>query len=111
MKTRDINGIQVQQGSANVYADLGLPDADKLKIKTGLVIEIRKAMRNLSLTQQDAARRMGITQPKVSDMMRGDFANLSERKLMDCLTRLGYDIEISVRPAKANIGHLILAAA
>ena len=44
-------------------------------------------------------------------MMRGDFANLSERKLMDCLTRLGYDIEISVRPAKAEIGHLRLAAA
>ena len=52
---------------------------------------------------------MGITQPKVSDMMRGDFTNLSERKLMDCLTRLGYDIEISVRPAKAKVGHLVLA--
>lgn len=44
-------------------------------------------------------------------MMHGDFANLSERKLMDCLTRLGYDIEISVRPAKAAVGHLVLAAA
>lgn len=69
-----------------MYADLVLPDADKLKIKTGLVIEIRKTMGNLGLTQQEAAKRMGITQPKVSDMMRGDFANLSERKLMDCLT-------------------------
>jgi predicted XRE-type DNA-binding protein len=57
----------------------------------------------------DAAKRMGITQPKVSDMMRGDFTNLSERKLMDCLTRLGYDIEIKVRPSKAEIGHLMLA--
>ncbi len=54
---------------------------------------------------------MGITQPKVSGMMRGDFSNLSERKLMDCLTRLGYDIEISVRPASASVGHLVLAAA
>ncbi len=111
MKKRLIDGIEVQQGSGNVYADLGLPDAEKLKIKTGLVIEIRKAMRSLGLTQQEAAKRMGITQPKVSDMMRGDFANLSERKLMDCLTRLGYDIEISVRPAKAPVGHLVLAAA
>lgn len=51
------------------------------------------------------------TQPKVSDMMRGDFTNLSERKLMDCLTRLGYDIEIKVRPAKAEIGQLMLATA
>lgn len=110
MKTRRIDGMEVQQGSDNVYADLGLPDADKLKIKTGLVIEIRKAIRSLELTQQEAAKRMGITQPKVSDMMRGDFTNLSERKLMDCLTRLGYDIEIKVRPAKAEIGHLMLAA-
>ena len=111
MKTRLINGIEVHRGTAIVYADLGLLDADKLKIKSGLVIEIRKAMRNLNLTQQEAAKRMGITQPKVSDMMRGDFSNLSERKLMDCLTRLGYDIEISVRPAKSDVGHLVLAAA
>ncbi|PKO43721.1 MAG: hypothetical protein CVU30_06815 [Betaproteobacteria bacterium HGW-Betaproteobacteria-3] len=76
----------------------------------GSVIEIRKAMQSLGLTQQEAAKRMGITQPKVSDMMRGDFTNLSERKLMDCLTRLGYDIEIKVRPAKSEIGHLMLAA-
>jgi predicted XRE-type DNA-binding protein len=111
MKKRAVEGVEVQRSSGNVYADLGLPDADKLKIKTGLVIEIRKAMRNLGLTQQEAAKRMGITQPKVSDMMRGDFSNLSERKLMDCLTRLGYDIEISVRPAAAKVGHLVLAAA
>lgn len=111
MKTRTIDGIEVQRGSDNVYADLGLPDADKLKIKTGLVIEIRKAMRSGGLTQQEAAKRMGITQPKVSDMMRGDFSNLSERKLMDCLTRLGYDIEIKVRPANAEVGHLMFAVA
>ena len=111
MKSRVIDGVQVQRGSGNVFADLGLDDADQLKIKTGLVIEIRRAMRDLDLTQQVAAKRMGITQPKVSDMMRGDFANLSERKLMDCLTRLGCDIEIKVRPAKADVGRLMLATA
>jgi predicted XRE-type DNA-binding protein len=111
MKARLMDGVPVHRGSGNVFADLGLPDAEKLKIKTGLVIEIRKAIATLGLTQQAAAKRMGITQPKVSDMMRGDFSNLSERKLMDCLTRLGYDIEIKVRPAKAELGHLMLAAA
>ena len=109
--TRTINGVEVEMGSGNVFADLGLADAEKLKIKTGLVIEIRKAMKSRGLTQQEAAKRMGITQPKVSDMMRGDFTNLSERKLMDCLTRLGYDIEIKVRPARSEVGHLMLAVA
>jgi predicted XRE-type DNA-binding protein len=111
MKTKLVNGVEVHRSSGNVFADLGLPDAEKLKIKTGLVIEIRRAMKSRNLTQQEAAKLMGITQPKVSDMMRGDFANLSERKLMDCLTRLGYDIEIKVRPAKAEVGHLMFAAA
>lgn len=111
MEKRIIEGTEVYRGSGNVYADLGLPDAEKLKIKTGLVIEIRKAMRHLGLTQQEAAIRMGITQPKVSAMMRGDFSNLSERKLMDCLNRLGYDIEIKVKPARRAVGHLKLVRA
>lgn len=111
MRKRIIEGVEVQRSSDNVFADLGLPDAEKLKIKTGLVVEIRKAMRALELTQQEAAKRMGISQPKVSGMMRGDFTNLSERKLMDCLNRLGYDIEIKVRPASEPIGHLTLATA
>lgn len=111
MKKRLIKGIEVQRSSGNVFADLGLPDADKLKIKSGLVIEITQAVRKLGLTQEEAARRMGITQPKVSGMMRGDFSNLSERKLMDCLNRLGYDIEIKVKPAAAPVGHLVLAVA
>ena len=109
MESRRIDGVEVIQGSGNVFADLGLPDAEKLRIKSGLVIEIRKAVRSLGLTQQAAAKRMGITQPKVSDMMRGDFSNLSERKLMDCLNRLGYDIEIKVMPASEPVGHLKLA--
>ncbi len=111
MAKRIIDGIEVEMGSGNVFADLGLPDAEKLKIKSGLVIEITKAVRKLGLTQEEAARRMGITQPKVSGMLRGDFSNLSERKLMDCLNRLGYDIEIKVRPATEPLGHLVLAVA
>jgi predicted XRE-type DNA-binding protein len=108
MKTQFVNGVEVHRGSDNLFADLELPDAEKLKIKSGLVIEIRRAMKSLGLTQVQAAKRMGITQPKVSDMMRGDFANLSERKLMDCLTRLGYDIEIKLSPASAEVGQLKL---
>lgn len=99
MKTKLVNGVKVHRGSGNVFADLGL------------LIEIRKAMKAFGLNQQEAAKRMGISQPKVSDMMRGNFTNLSERKLMDCLTRLGCDIEIKVRLTKSPIGHLMLAIA
>ena len=111
MKKRTIDGIDVEFSSGNVFADLGLPDAEKLKIKSGLVIEITKAIRRLNLTQAEAAERMGITQPKVSALLRGELSNLSERKLMDCLNRLGYDIEIKVRLATKRVGHLKLAIA
>lgn len=108
MKKRKIDGVEVEISSGNVFADLGLPDADKLKIKSGLVIEIIKAVRHLGLSQEEAGRRMGLPQPKVSGLFRGDFANVSERKLMDCLNRLGYDIEIKVKPAAEPVGHLML---
>ena len=111
MKKRIIDGVEVETSSGNVFADLGLADAAKLKIKSGLVIEIVKAIRRLSLTQADAAVRMGITQPKVSALLRGDFSNLSERKLMDCLNRIGYDIEIRVKPATRRAGRLTLEIA
>jgi predicted XRE-type DNA-binding protein len=89
MKQHSIDGIDIEFGSGNVLADLGLPDAEKLKIKSGHVIEIIKAIRRLHLTRAEAAERMGITQPKVSALLRGEFSNLSERKLMDCLNRFG----------------------
>jgi predicted XRE-type DNA-binding protein len=109
MNKRIIDSIEVEMSSGNVFADVGLPDADKLKIKSGLVIEITRAVRNLGLSQEEAGRRMGLPQPKLSGLLRGDFSNVSERKLMDCLNRLGYDIEIKVRPAAAPVGHLMLA--
>lgn len=111
MVKRTVDGIEVETGSGNVFADLGLPGAEKLKIKSGLVVEITRAVRRLGLTQEEAARRMGIAQPKVSALLRGDFANLSERKLMECLNRLGYDIEIKVKPARRAVGHLTIAIA
>lgn len=111
MKKRMIEGVEVELSSGNVFADLGLPDADKLKIKSGLVIEITKAVRKLGLSQEEAGRRMGLPQPKVSGLFRGAFTNISERKLMDCLNRLGYDIEIKIKPAAEPVGHLLLAVA
>ena len=107
--TRSIDGIDVEAGSGNVFADLGVPDANRLRIKSGLVIEIARAVRRLGLTQEEAGRRMGIPQPKVSGMLRGQFDNLSERKLMECLNRLGYDIEINVKQSAGTTGQLTLS--
>ncbi|WP_342239499.1 helix-turn-helix domain-containing protein [Inquilinus sp. OTU3971] len=111
MALRIVDGTEVEASSGNVFADLGFAGADKLKIKSGLMIEITKAVRRLGLTQEEAGQRMRLPQPKVSALLRGDFSNLSERKLMECLNRLGYDIEITVRPAAAAVGHLTLAVA
>ena len=110
MRKRVVKGLDVEVSSGNVFADLGLRGAEKLKIKSGLVIQIVKAVRRLGLSQEEAGRRMGVPQPKGAGLFRGDFANVSERKLMDCLNRLGYDIEIKVKPAAKRIGHVKLAA-
>src|SRR3989344_5358313 len=99
MRKRVVKGLEAEVSSGNVFADLGLRGAEKLKIKSGLVIQIVKAVRRLGLSQEEAGRRMGLSQPKVS-----------ERKLMDCLNRLGYDIEIKVKPAAKRVGHVKLAA-
>jgi predicted XRE-type DNA-binding protein len=111
MAKRILDGIEVEASSGNVFLDLGLSDAEQLKIKSGLVIEITRAVRRLGLTQEQAGRQMGISQAKVSGLMRGDFSNLSERRLMECLNRLGYDIEIKLSPAAESVGHRTLAAA
>jgi predicted XRE-type DNA-binding protein len=111
MTRRSVNGIEFEVSSGNVFRDLGLPHPEQLKIKSGLAIEITRAVRRLELTQQEAAKRMGISQAKVSGLMRGDFSNLSESKLMECLNRLGYDIEIKLKSAKKPLGHRTLAIA
>ena len=77
--------------------------------KSGLVVEITKAIRRLKLAQKAAAEKMAIPQPKASAMRHGDFSNRSERKLMNGLNRLGYDIEIKLKPSTEPVGHLILA--
>lgn len=111
MNKRIVQGVEIEAGTGNVFSDLELPEADKLQIKSGLTIEIAKAIRARGLTQAEAAKRMGLTQPKVSSLLRGEFSNFSERKLMDCLNRLGYDIEIRVRETVEPIGHLVLTHA
>jgi predicted XRE-type DNA-binding protein len=106
-----ISNTEFELSTGNVFRDLGFPDAEELKIKSGLAIEITRAIRRLALTQTEAGEKMRISQAKVSGLMRGDFSNLSESKLMECLNRLGYDIEIKLSPARKSMGRRILAVA
>jgi predicted XRE-type DNA-binding protein len=68
-------------------------------VKAQLVREIGQIIRNRGLTQTEAAKILGLTQPKLSAVLRGQFRGISERKLIACLTSLGRDVEIVVREA------------
>lgn len=96
-KIKAIEGVEIHQGSGNVYADLGYPDAEEMLVKAKLVSKISEIVRSKGLTQVETARILGLTQPKVSALLRGQFRGVSERKLIDCLTSLGRDVEIVVR--------------
>lgn len=83
----------------SVYEDLKYANADEMLIKARLVTEIADQLKLRRLTQAEAAQLLGFSQPKLSNLLRGQFRGVSEKKLMECLTRLGRDIEIVVRPA------------
>lgn len=91
--------IAVYAGSGNVYADLGYADAGEMLVKAQLVSKIAEIIRRRGLTQVEAAKVLGLTQPKVSAMLRGQFRGFSERRLIDCLTSLGRDVQIVIKEA------------
>jgi len=83
----------------SVYEELKYANADEMLIKARLVTEIADELKFRDLTQAEASKLLGFSQPKLSNLLRGQFRGISEKKLMDCLTRLGRDIEIVVKPA------------
>ncbi|MCF8160937.1 MAG: helix-turn-helix domain-containing protein [Polaromonas sp.] len=94
------NDTQVETGSGNVYADLGMADAQEMLVKAKLASKISDIIKRQGLTQQQAAELLAMPQPKVSLMLRGQFRGISESKMLDCLARLGRDIDIVVKPAR-----------
>ncbi len=85
--------------SDNVYADLGYSAAAEMLVKAQLVSKIAELIKHRGLTQVEAAKLLGLTQPKLSAMLRGRFRGFSERKLIDCLTSLGRDVQIVIKEA------------
>jgi predicted XRE-type DNA-binding protein len=88
----------IERGSGNVYADLGYEDADEMLAKARLVTAIGKTLKARGLNQSAAAKIMGIDQPKVSQLLSGQFRGFSSDRLMQFLTLLGQDVIISIVP-------------
>ncbi len=93
---------RVQIGSGNVFADLGVPEPEQELVKSDLVRAIGALLVAEGKRQVDLAARLGISQPKVSLLMRGRSSGFSTELLMRLLNRLGQSIEIVVRPAPAG---------
>lgn len=96
---------KVTESSGNVFEDLGFSEAEAKSslAKAELVFAIQRTMESEGWTQEATAKKIGVAQPRLSTMLRGDYRNISEAKLLDCLMRLGCDVKITIkrRPVKA----------
>ena len=88
------------KGGGNVFADIGLPNAEEHLVKAKLVLKIDSLLREHGLRQVEAAALFGVKQPDVSKMLRGDFRQFSVERLMRFLVALGQDVEIVVKPRR-----------
>jgi len=93
---------KVEKGSMNVYADLGIADAEEMLVKAQLATKIAEIIKLRKLTQIQAAALLGMPQPKLSNMLRGRFRGISESKMLECLTLLGRDVQIVVKAASRS---------
>ncbi len=94
--------IEFEASTGNVYADLGRENAAEMLVKAQLATKIGEIVKARKWTQQQAADVLGLTQPRLSKMLRGQFRGISEAKMLDCLVRLGRDVQIVVGPARRS---------
>ena len=97
-----VEEIEVTESSGNVFADLGLPDADELYAKATLSLIIARMIRDRGLTQAEAAKLLGTTQPKISELVRGRLAGFSMERLFRYLNALGMSVRIQVSEAESK---------
>ena len=89
----------VERGSGNVFADLGLPDAESHLLKAELVSRIDDIIRQCGATQEETARALGLSRSHLSQLLRGDFREYSLDHLLRFLMTLGCDVDIVIRPS------------
>jgi predicted XRE-type DNA-binding protein len=87
----------ITRGTRNVFADLGFPDAAERQAKLRLAYTLNQVLEARKLSQADAAKVLGITQPKVSALRHYKLAGFSVERLMNLLTALDQDVEIVIR--------------
>lgn len=90
--------IEVHESSGNVFADLGLPDAEERLAKSRLAQSIAGILSEKKLTQAKAAALLGIDQPKISKLIRGQLKDFSTDRLLHFLNALGQDVDIVIKP-------------
>ncbi len=98
--------ITIEEGSTNVYADLGYADAAEMQRKSQLAGEVARAIKARHLTQEAAAALLGIDQSKVSRITRGQFRGVSEAKLLELVAKLGRDVGIVIGPVRRRAGKI-----
>jgi predicted XRE-type DNA-binding protein len=98
----DQKASNMEESSGNVFADLGLPNAEQELLKARLILQIYEIIKQRGLTQSEAGRILGIKQPHVSALMRNRSGNFSLGRLMTFLTALDQDVEITVRPKRSE---------
>jgi predicted XRE-type DNA-binding protein len=100
------------KAAKSAYEELGFRDADEMFLKAQLAMRIAETLCKRGWNQQQAARVLGMTQPKLSGMLRGQFRGISEVKMMECLVRLGRGVKIVVGPeGKKAAGRVEVVAA
>ena len=103
---RVIDGISIEDGSTNVYADLGRPDAEEMQRKASIAREISRVIEARSLTQQAAGALLGIDQARISRITRGQFRGISETLMLELLAKLGHDVTILIAPSRGREGKI-----
>jgi predicted XRE-type DNA-binding protein len=94
-----------QHSSGNVYKDLEFPNAEEMQAKAMLASSILSVIEKKKWTQDEAAKILGIKQPKVSLLCRGKFSGFSMEKLIKLLNKLNQDIEIVIKEKPFSTKH------
>jgi len=105
----NIEEIEYEKGSGNVFADLGFENPEEELAKSDLTAQISHIIKKRKLTQTQVAEILGVDQPRISSLLRGRFDLFSFDMLMQFLKVLGQDIEIVVKPKPRNRKHAHLS--